>query len=92
MQKIAFLFLIYDEINNERLWRNFFRKIENDRYSIFIHWKHERKLEFFDQFKLKNPVPTEYAELSLVKAQNLLLREALKDEEHERFIFLLQNR
>ena len=88
MKKIAFLFLIYDEINNERLWHNFFRKIDDDKFSIFIHWKYEKKLEYFDQFRLRNPIPTEYADLSLVKAQNLLLREALKDEKNERFIFV----
>ena len=88
MQKIAFLFLIYDEINNELLWRNFFRKIKHDKYSIYIQWKHEKQLEYFDRFKLKKPIPTEYADISLVKAQNLLLREALRDEKNNRFIFV----
>jgi hypothetical protein len=88
MKKIAFLFLIYDEIANEQLWRNFFRKIDKTRYSIFIHWKYETTLRYFDAHKLKCPVATEYAEPSLVKAQNLLLREALKDPENERFVFL----
>ena len=87
-KKIAFLFLIYDEIENEELWHNFFRKIDKSRYSICIHWKYDKQLEYFDHFKLKNPVPTKYAEMSLVKAENLLLREALKDSKNRKFIFL----
>jgi len=88
MKKVAFLYLIYDEINNECLWRNYFRKVNKDRYSIYIHWKYDKKLGYLDQFRLTNTIPTEYAELSLVKAQNLLLREALKDQNNERFVFL----
>lgn len=88
MKKIAFLFLIYDEINNERLWRNFFRKAKSEAYAIYIHWKYDKKLEYLDKFRIKNPIPTAYAEFSLVKAQNLLLREALKDHRIERFVFI----
>ena len=88
MKKVAFLFLVYDEINHELLWRNFFRKIDEQQYSIFVHWKYDKKLECFNHFKLKNPLSTEHAKLSLVKAQNLLLREALKDPQNERFVFL----
>lgn len=88
MKKIAFLFLIYDEIENECLWNNFFRTISSSRYSIYIHYKFDKPLHFFESHKLKTPVPTEYAESSLVKAQNLLLREGLKDPQNERFVFL----
>ena len=88
MKKLAFLFLIYDEINQEELWHNFFRKIDKTRYSVYIHYKYNKPLEYFEAYKIDETVPTDYADLSLVKAQNVLLREALKDAKNERFIFL----
>jgi len=88
MKKLAFLFLIYDEINQEELWHNFFRKIDKSRYSIYIHYKYNIPLKYFESYKLGEVVPTEYADLSLGKAQNKLLREALKDSDNGRFIFL----
>jgi len=63
--KIAFLFLIYDEINHEEIWKHFFNK-----------------------YKLDNIIPTTYYDISLVKAHNLLLEEALKDENNTHFILL----
>lgn len=88
MKKIAFLFLIYDEIENECLWNNFFKGVDRSKYSIYIHHKFDKQLSFFESYKLNNPIPTDYAESSLVKAQNLLLHEALKDQQNERFVFL----
>lgn len=88
MRKLAFLFLIYDEINQEELWHNFFRKIDKARYSVYIHYKYNKPLKYFESNKLDEIVSTNYADLSLVKAQNMLLREALKDTENEHFIFL----
>jgi hypothetical protein len=88
VKKLAFLFLIYDEINQEASWNNFFRKIDKSKYKVYIHYKNNKTLKYFESYKLDKIVPTNYADLSLVKAQNLLLREALKDIDNERFIFL----
>ena len=88
MKKIAFLFLIYDEINQKELWNNFFSNIDKSRYSIYIHYKYNKPLTYFESYKVDETVPTDYADLSLVKAQNVLLREALKDPDNERFVFL----
>lgn len=88
MKKIAFLFLIYDEIDQEELWHTFLRKIERSRYSVYVHYKYNKPLKYFESCRLDETVPTDYADLSLVKAQNMLLREALKDHQNERFVFL----
>lgn len=88
MKKLAFLFLIYDEVNQEEIWHNFFKSIDDSKYNIYIHYKHNKPLKYFDAYKLKETVPTHYADLSLVKAQNMLLREAQKDCQNQRFIFL----
>jgi hypothetical protein len=37
--KIAFLFFIYDTINNYTLWEYFFNNIDKSKYNIYIHYK-----------------------------------------------------
>ena len=87
-KKIAFLFLIYDEINNEDIWLKFLEGVDKSKYNIYIHYKTYKKSENFDKYKLTNSIPTKWGDISLVKAQNLLLKEALKDPLNEYFIFL----
>ena len=38
MKKIAFLFLIYDILNLEELWRYFFLNVDKNKYTIYIHF------------------------------------------------------
>ena len=87
-KKIAFMFLIYDEINHENLWKLFFNNIDSNKYNIYIHYKDYKKSDFFDKYKLKTIIPTAYGNISLVKAHNILLREALKDKNNTNFILL----
>ena len=87
-KKIAFCFLIYDKINLEELWHIFFNNIDKDLYNIYIHYKINSPLKYFEKNKLNNCIPTKWGDISLVNAQNLLLKEAIKDEENEHFIFL----
>jgi len=88
MKKIAFLFLIYDKINLEELWYKFFNKVDKNKYTIYIHYKMNNPLKHFEEYKLKNCIETKYADISLVCAQNILLKEALKDDNNKHFIFL----
>ena len=55
---------------------------------IYIHFKNNVLLKYFEQYKLKKCIETKYADISLVCAQNILLEEALKDKNNEHFIFL----
>jgi hypothetical protein len=87
-KKIAFLFLIYDIINLEELWNLFFYNIDKNKYNIYIHYKYNKPLKYFNNYKLKNCINTKYADITLVKAQNILLQHALNDENNEHFIFL----
>jgi GR25 family glycosyltransferase involved in LPS biosynthesis len=91
MKKIAFLFLIYDEILQEELWYNFFKNVDPNKYSIYIHYKNNKPLKFFEKFKLKQCIETNYGDISLVYAQKLLLDEALKDENNYKFINISQS-
>jgi hypothetical protein len=78
-QKIGFLFMIYDSIAHEETWNNFFKDVDPEKYVVLIHYKIQNSLTYFEGAKLKHCIPTEYGDISLVKAQNLLLTEALKD-------------
>ena len=87
-KKIAFLFLITDIINKEELWHNFIKDIDTNKYSIYIHYKTDNQLKYFNDFKIKNIIPTKWGDISLVKTEQLLLNEALKDENNYKFIFV----
>lgn len=87
--KIAFLFLIYDKIEQEELWYTFFNSDHSnaDKYSIYIHYKTDTPLKYFEQYKLNNCTDTQWGHISIVNAQNLLLETALKDLNNQHFVF-----
>ena len=87
-KKIAFCFLIYDIINHEDIWNMFFKNIDKKLYTIYIHYKYNKPLKYFEKYKLDNCIDTKYADISLVKAQNLLLKKAFKDKNNKHFIFV----
>ncbi len=87
-KKIAFLFLITDIINKEDLWYDFFKNIDQNKYSIYIHYKTNDQLKYFNDYKIKNIIETKWADISLVKAEQNLLKEALKDDNNYKFIFV----
>ena len=87
-KKIALCFLIYEEIFHENIWYNFLKNIDNDKYNIYIHYKKDKPLKYFEKYKLKTIIETCWGCLSIVMAQNLLLEEALKDPKNTNFIWL----
>jgi len=88
-KKIAFCFLIYDQIDNEDLWQAFFSLADKDKFNIYIHYKLDKPLYFLEQYKLTDCVETEYADVSLIHAQNILFRHAYEhDYENYKFILL----
>lgn len=88
MNKIAFIFLIYNVINHEDIWYNFFKNIDKNKYSIYIHYKSDEKLKYFEEYKIKDITKTKYADISIVTAQNNVLKIALQDLNNTNFIFL----
>lgn len=91
MVKIAFLFLIYDRINLEKAWLDFFNSADPNKYTIAIHPKSLKDVKlspFFQRFVIPEHVETSYAHISLVKAQNLLLSSALRDPLNMKMILL----
>ena len=87
-KKIALCFLIYDKINHEQIWYDYLKNIDPNKYNIYIHYKTNKSLKYFEKYKLQNCIETEYARLSIVLAQNLVLKEALKDPLNQHFIWL----
>jgi hypothetical protein len=86
--KIAFCFLIYDSINHEDLWNDFFHAADKESYSIYIHSKLNRPLKYLDDYKISKHIKTKWGDITIVKAQCLLLEEALKDQDNQIFIFI----
>ena len=90
-KKIAFLFLIYDIINHEDLWYKFFKDVLPTKFSIYIHYKYDVKLTYFEKYKLTTCIPTKYCDISIVHAHNLLLRKAYEDPDNYKFVNLSQS-
>lgn len=78
-KRLAFLFLIYDEIEHEEIWHHWFAAADPAKYVIHVHYKNQKPLQYFEDRKLDHCIPTKYADISLVLAHNLLFRCALED-------------
>ncbi len=87
-KKIALCFLINETINNEDLWYEWLKNVDKDKYNIYIHYKKNKKLNYFDEYKIKENIETCWGCLGIVLAQNALLKEALKDSNNKHFIWL----
>jgi hypothetical protein len=77
--KIGFCFLIYDTINLEEIWNIFFKNVDKNKYNIYIHYKINKPLKYFEQYKLNNCIETKYADVSLIHAHNILFKKAYDD-------------
>ena len=89
MKKIAFCFLIYDTINHEELWNNFFKNVDPAKYNIYIHYKYNKQLTYFEKYKITNSIETKYADHTLALAYNVLFRNAYTDDtDNYKFVIL----
>jgi len=77
--KIGFCFLIYDIINHEELWNYFFENVDTNQYNIYIHYKANIPLKYFEKYKLTHCIETKYRDVSLTHAHNLLFKKAYED-------------
>ena len=90
-KKIAFCFLIYDSINHEELWKKFFKNVDQKKYTIYIHYKENKPMKYFEKYKLPKCLDTRWGELSLVKASNMLFKTAYEDDPQNYKFILLSN-
>jgi hypothetical protein len=92
MKKIAFLFLIYDQIQHEEMWHLFFKDADPEKYTIRVHYKTRASLKYFESYKLKNCIATNYViDTTIAKAHNLLIEEALNDQDVYKTVNLSQS-
>jgi hypothetical protein len=88
MKKLAFCFLIYDEIIYEDIWNTFFKNVDINKYSIYIHYKTNKPLKYFEQHKIPNCINTKYEDQTIPLAYNVLFRKAYEDENNYKFLIL----
>ena len=86
--QIAFCFLIYDIINHEEVWNTFFQNVDTNKYNIYIHYKYNKPLKYFEKYKLTNNIETKYEDETIPLAYNILFREAYKDINNYKFQIL----
>ena len=76
---IGLCFLIYGEINHENLWNEWLKNVDKAKYKIYVHYKFDKPLKYFEKYKLKKTIETKYADVSLTHAHNLMFKQAYKD-------------
>jgi len=91
---IGFLFLTYDNVFNERVWIEYFRNVDPKKFRIFVHPKNISLLKkqcLFKNFILPKTCKTSWGDFSLIKAQNLLMKTALKNLQITHVILVSHN-
>jgi len=88
IKKIAFLFLTIKNVNFPNIWNKYFFGNE-DKINIYIHPKYPNDVTWHKECIIKNLVKTEWG--IIVKAYIELLKEAIKDKENYKFIFLSES-
>ena len=79
MKRLGLCFLIYDKINHEELWYQWLKKVDKQKYRVYIHYKNNVDLKYFEKYKLNNCIETKYSDITLVKAQNILIETSIND-------------
>lgn len=88
MPKVAFLFLIREDIQYEEVWRDFFSSLSRSQYSVYVHAKDD-KFTYLSRFFKSKLVPSKYTAWGdIVLGELQLLRYALKDKKNTHFVFL----
>ena len=91
---IGFLFLTYDNIYNEKVWKEYFKGANQGEYKIFVHPKNINAIKNQELFKnciVPERCETAWGKFSLVGAQRLLMKEALKTEKIKHVIIVSHN-
>lgn len=89
MKKVAFCFMIYERIENEEAWREFFSQASPEKYTIYVHPKaHLNYTGIFANHVIQEHVDTFYEHVSLVQCSNALFRAAYTDEDNVKFVLL----
>jgi hypothetical protein len=91
-KKVAFCFLVYDKLNHEDRWLEFFRNAPKDKYNLYFHYKENVPMDpLFERAKLPHCISTKWGDVSLVRAMNLLFKAAYFDDESNTKFVMLSN-
>jgi Core-2/I-Branching enzyme len=86
MLKIAFLFLTIGPVYHQHLWRTFLQGHE-EHYTIYAHAKNDIPADnILFSYQIPTKLPTTWS--NTMRAQIALLKEALKDPDNTKFIFI----
>ncbi|XP_008784999.1 glycosyltransferase BC10 [Phoenix dactylifera] len=93
--KIAFLFIARNRLPLDMVWDAFFQGEKEGRFSIYVHSrpgflfnKATTQSAFFYGRQVNNSIQVDWGEASMIQAERILLRNALKDSFNKRFVFL----
>lgn len=90
MEKIAFMFLLYDKIQHQKLWEDFFEGDPlREKHTIYSHPKviNEKTPQWIIDNRVRT-VKTGWCSENLLKALCQMLKKALKDPTNKHFAFL----
>ena len=63
--------------------------MDRSKYNIYIHYKTDKQLKYFEKYKLRKCINTKYEDYTIPMAYNLLFREAFdKDTANYKFIIV----
>ena len=88
MNKVAFLFLTIDNLKHSSIWNEYFKDIDKNKFTIYVHPKNPKKVK--DSI-LKNNIIDHLVETKhgfLVEAMVQLMKSAIKDSNNKFFIFV----
>jgi hypothetical protein len=90
---LAFCFLTKGSHNQSKLWYNFFQKTCPSKFNIYCHNKEHFQYSdyFLKNYEINKKIPTEWGDISLVKATLLLFKEAFKNTDNKFFILLSES-
>lgn len=93
--KIAFLFIARNRLPLDMVWDAFFQGDKEGRFSIYVHSRPgflfseaTTRSPFFYGRQVNNSIQVDWGESTMIQAERILLRNALKDPLNERFLFL----
>ncbi len=84
--KVAFLFLTRGVHQQPDIWEEYWRDHE-DRVAVYGHAKERGRAGWLGAVQIAEHIPTQWADISLVRAQLALLRAALAEPANRFFVF-----
>lgn len=86
--KVALLFLTIKDLNHPKIWQGQI-SANIKQFSVYIHSKEIMENSFFKKYRIANIVPTSWG--FHVRAWQELIREAIKDPDNKKFVFLSES-